>query len=934
VLYGREAEFARIGAVIQSARIGAGGAVAITGEAGVGKTALLNDAASGTDGMRALSTTGLEAESRLPFSALSELADELLDGLAQIPRPQAAALEAALALAPPAEGDRFAAYAGFLALLSGAAGDRPLLVLVDDAHWLDPASAECLAFAARRLSKKPIALLVAAREEEPHAFGGQDVIQIRVPRLERGAARALLNDREPELPSAVAETLLDAAGGNPLALLELPSSLTREQREGVAPLDEPLHPGAGLQRAFARRIGRLPDPARESLLAAATAFTPAMGPIVAACETLGIESGALESAEVAGIVSLSPERIEFSHPLLRGAVYQGATAAERRRAHRALADHADEDARALHLAAAALGPDAEVADALEATAHRAAARGAHATASETLERAARLSEESEARSRRLFAAGLEAVLGAAYDRSGSLLEVAIEIEDPLLRASARHLLALVTINGGVRSALANHRLLTEEADRILPLDSSVAASMYAAAAVTATIAAKFLLVLESAERAQAALPEKADPVVRGQVLSMLGMGLMLRNRIAPAKDALDEAGQLLKEVDPVSPAAQQISLGLGARLGTGQEQILREEAVRLLAAARDTPTPGLLPYFAVLAGDAAYRLGDWDACAAEIAESMEIAEDTGQVGPLSIGLTVAARLWAGRGDEDATRAAVERTISLGEPVGYGSTILRARAALGFLELGLGRVAAAVTQLEEAERLFEGSGAEEPTIVPFAPDLVEAYVRFGRDEDAVRVCARFAERCSRSGTPLALALSARCEGLTSRSTFDEHFERALALQEHVPSRFERARTLLAWGSALHRARRRVEARERLRQARDDFERFGARPWMEHTEAELRAAGAVKRAPVADPDELTAQEVRVALAVARGATNREVAAELFLSPKTIEFHLGRVYRKLGIHSRTELAALVAEGRLEPGLAADAAAARGRVEERAGL
>ena len=913
MLYGREAELARIDATLAGARQGNGGAVAVTGWPGTGKTALLHEASVRGDGMRTLTTTGLESESTLPFSALAELTEHLLDGVAELPKPQAAAIEGALALGPPAPGDRFAAYAGFLGLISAAARDRPMLLVVDDAHWLDRSSAECLAYAARRLDRRPIAMLVAARTDEAHAFAVPGVDELQLAGLDRSSARSLLVSRDPELSPAVAEALLDAAAGNPLALIELPSLLSDEQRAGSAPLDRPLGPGITLQQAIEGHVGRLPEASREALLVAATAFTPALGPILAACESLDIDGDALERAEAEGIVALSPERIEFTHPLVRGAVYQGAPPASRRRAHRSLAEHTDEDARAWHLAAAAVGPDEEAAAALEGAGHRAAARGAHAAASEALERSAMLSAGGEARSRRIFTTGLEAALGGAFDRGAALLEIATEIEDPVMRASARRLLAMVTLNAGVRDALANHRLLTEEAERLHSVDATLAATLHSDAAVTAAVAGDCRLVLESAERAVETLPADADPVSRCQVLSMLGMGLSVRGRTAEAREALDEAGRLLPEVNPLLPAAQSISLGLGARLSTGQEATLRTEALRLTRAARDAQTPGLLPYYELLAADSAYRTGDWRAAEREIAESVAIAEESEQGGPLSIGLVIAARIHAARGHEATARSAVDRGMAVALPVGYGSTIVWGHATLGFLELGLDRVSEAIEQLEETERLAELAGLEEPVVVPWESDLVEAYSRAGRADDARRIHRRLAERARASGTPLAGAFSARAEGLVADGSIDEPFERALALHGEAASPFEHARTLLAYGSRLHRARRRVDARDRLRAALEIFTDLGAKPWIERTEAELRAAGGIDREPVADPDQLTAQEVRVALAVARGATNREVAAEFFLSPKTIEFHLSRVYRKLGIRSRTALAALVADGTL---------------------
>ncbi len=902
-----------------ASREGRGAAVVIEGEPGIGKTTLIGAAASPAEGLRRLDTTGLEAESSIPFAALAELTQPLLPGLSALPAPQRTAIEGALALAPTAPGDRFAVCAGLLGLLDRAAREQPLLVTVDDAQWLDRASAECLAYAARRLAGRPILLLAAARAGQPHPFDGPTVQRIELGGLEDSSARTLLDALAPTLPDQVARSLLAAAAGNPMALIELPALLSDEQRRGDAPLDDPLPPGITLQRAFEARIARIPADARDACLIGAAAFGPALAPIKAACSELGIDPASFERAEEAGMIRLSPERIEFEHPLLRGAVYAGATASERRRAHLALSRHTDDDSSAWHRAAAAVGPDPEVASELEAAARRAEKRGAHGAAADAFERAARLSDRPAARTERLIAAGTAASVGGAYDRGAALMELADEIDDPRVRALLRHRLAMVSLNGGVRDAHEIYVVLTEEADEVAPGDAAAAASMHADAGVAAAVTGNCRAVLRSAERAAALIPDAASAVTRCQVESILGLGLVLTGRGAEGASALDRAGALLPMLDLLSPSAQTIAFALGGRRSTGQDAVLRDEAGQFEAAAREAGALGMFPYFQILIADCAYRMGDWDLAAAQIAQGIEGAEESAQRSSLSIGLAISARLSAARGEERAARAAATRGAEIAEAHALGSSIGWCRATIGFLELTLGRADEAIAELEPLEQLFELSGLDDPLIVPSAPDLVEAYVRADRIDDAKRAAATLAGRAKRNGTPAATGLAKRCRGLVEPRAFDRSFEAAIGLHAEAGVPFELARTRLAFGSRLHRARRRPEARKQLREALAIFERLGAAPWVELTRAELRAAGAVRRDRVGDPDELTAQEVRVALRVARGATNREVATELFLSPKTIEFHLGRVYRKLGIHSRTELAAASAEGRLQAAVAA---------------
>ncbi|MET0751414.1 MAG: AAA family ATPase [Solirubrobacterales bacterium] len=925
MLVGREAELERIEALLDDARGGGGGALLVRGEPGIGKTALLLEARRRGAGMSVVGASGVESEAELPFAALGELASPLLTGLTGLPRPQAAAISSALALGV-SEGvvnERLATFAGFLGLIRSAAAARPLLIVVDDAHWLDRPSAECLAYAGRRLEDAGAALLVAAREPaERQPFATEAFARLDLGGLERADALALL-DRA-ALAAPAAESVLELSLGNPLALLELPPMLSEDQRRGSAPIDAPPVPGGALGEAFGRRVEAAGPEAAALLLVAAASLDRSLEPVIAAARELGIDERALEACEATGLLETDGGGFRLAHPLLRGVVYGAAAPADRRRAHRALADHTSPDSRAWHLAAAATGPDDEVAAGLDAAAQRAAGRGAHATAAGALERAATLSTSPEDRDSRLFAAGLAAAMGGEYELAAALLERAAETEDSATRARVRHLLAMLILNGGIRGAHETHAILTGEAERLSESDPAMSALFYADAGVTATVAGLCGLVLESAERAIERLPAEAPAHIRCQAHSIHGMGLALAGRTPEAVGELDRAGALLPEVEPVSAAAQSISFALMGRLCTGDEALLLEETRGLAESARESRSLGILPWFQLQAADAAYRLGEWDAAERDADDSVENAEVSGQIGPLTVALQIRARLHAARGREQPARADAQRGVELAEPVGYGSIRVWSLAALGFLELGLGAAPEAIEQLEQARVLAGLSGLEDFSIVPWAPDLVEAYVRCGRAEEAAELSAVFAAQAEATGVVPALAIAARCRGLAAGNAFAPEFERALELHAEAERPFERARTLLAFGSRLHRARRRVEARKRMREALATFERLGAAPWSALARSELEAAGAVERRPVAHPDELTAQEVRVAEAVAKGMSNREVAEAMFLSPKTISFHLGRVYGKLEIHSRAELAALVAEGRLQPGARSGSSAA----------
>ena len=786
-------------------------------------------------------------------------------------------------------------------------------MVVDDAHWVDSASAECLAYAARRLGGTRVALLAASRPVADGAvLGFGDPERLTLPGLSDEDSRALLRTTTPEATSSVVDALLEMSAGNPLALGELPAQLSEDQRLGRAPIDHVPMAGEALLEAFESRLAALGSDDRGAVVVASAAMDRELAPVVGAYRDLGIQREALERAETANVLILGEGRISFTHPLLKAVAYERAAPEQRRRAHAALAGHCGLDARAWHLAAATVGPDAEVADLLDGAARRAIARGAYSAGADALQRAAGFSEDTETQYRRSYGAALAAAIGGAYDRCVAMLEPLAEIDDPLLRANIRHTLAVVSMTGGIGLAPDTHARLSEEAEAILPIDPAAAAAMFADAALLAGVSGQLSAGATAVRRAATVLPDSATPMIRCRVYALTGISVALTGAAGDARESLDEAGRLLAEIDSLSPGTQSAVLGLHARICTGQERVLQAEIARLIEMARKTDTFGLLPYLLGVSADVAYRVGAWESAEDELA-SVELADEYGQRGILPFCLVISGRLHAARGDTAQARDELERGIAIAREVGSAMVIVWARAALGFLELGIGQAEAAIAELEQAQASAAESGLEDPTVVPWAPDLVEAYLRAGRDADAEQASASLTRRAERAGVALPLAFAARCRGLVEEKGFEAHFEKALAQHDRADAPFEAARTLLAYGSRLHRARRRVDSRKKLRAALETFERLGARPWIERTSAELRAAGGIRRKPIGDPDELSAQEIRVAMAVAEGATNKQVAAGLFLSPKTIDFHLGRVYRKLGIHSRTELTALVAKGAL---------------------
>jgi DNA-binding CsgD family transcriptional regulator len=916
VIISRKAELRRLDDLLTALIRGEGSALIVHGDAGIGKTTLLEALAEHSgDAVTVVRACGAETEMELPFSALADLLGPVLGHMDALPVPQAAVLMGALALEPPTPGDRLAVCVAALGVLRAAARSRPVLAIVDDVQWVDASSCECIEYVARR-ADGPLAVVLAARDPlyPPE--------RVRLPELAVGpvddaAAAELLRHRVPGLAPPVVAAITHAAAGNPLALVELPATLTAGQRAGVAALELPLAPGGRLQRAFAGRVEALDDKARQALLIAAAHAGTELPVIAAACQRAGTAAGYLADAEACGLVRFGVGQVSFTHPLIRGMVYAGARAAHRRAAHAALAAalRDDDDRRAWHLASAAIEPNEEVAAALERVGRQAMTRRAYAAGAGALERAARLTPGPDATSRRLIVAGQAAAGAGQADRALALLAEAAEVTGDVEQiASAQQLRGRTLIWRG-RGAEATP-LLVEQASRIAPRSPVLAAVMLSDAANGAVGILSYLEAEQLARRAVGLLGDVGDAAVRGAVLTMRGWTLILRGKAPEARPVLAEAFRLADHVDPLGPDWPWLHIMLRTRIPLGEFEQARAENAELCRRAQDAGAVATLCSARLVVADAAFRLGDWEAADAAARQTLQLAGDVGQRHMAGWALTVRTRILAAQGRPEESHAAAAEALAIAESDRISTGLRFVHGALGFLELGLDRVDAAISELETVERLTEGSGHEEPVIVPCVPDLVEAYARRGRNRDARRVLARLERQAASTASPIAAAAAARCRGMLD-DDFEPAFARALACDDRRPMPFERARTLLAFGRRLHRACRRAEARERLRAALEGFERLNADAWARQAEAELRAAGARRRRE-RDDHALTPQERRVAAAVQRGASNRDIAADLFLSPKTVEFHLHQIYRKLDVHSRTQLVAALADpGRpLKPG------------------
>jgi DNA-binding CsgD family transcriptional regulator len=913
VLVGRSTERTRIELLLAAARTGRSHALLVRGGPGVGKTALLRFARDRAEGMSVLEAQGVEAESELAYAGLSQLLGPAIRHLDRLVPRQREALRAALGLEAGQLADRFAAYAATLSLVALAAEERPLLAIVDDAHWLDTASAEALAFMTRRLGRDGIALLLASRQAACPALEAAQLDSLTLRGLGVADAVALL-DRiaAGSLERSVAGRLARATDGNPLALSELVRLLTPAQLAGRAPLPELLPVGPDIERSFGSRIAALGEEAQRALLVAAADESGALETLARALRLRGSGLAALASAEAGGLVVLAEGRLHFAHPLLRSAAYHRAPAPTRRDAHAALAAALEGMAgadvqRAWHLARTRLEPDEGVARELEAVAVDARRRAAPAAAGGAFEAAGRLSPELKPRIERLLEAARSYHSAGSSERALPLLEEALDAnDDPVVRADIQ--LARAYVEGLRRPPAETRELLIAEAERVEPHDPARAAAMLAEAATTSAMLGQPREMERLAERGFAMAAElEGGPALIAALT--LGIARILRGKAATGYPLVQRASPLFESSEPavLGLAATELLYG---ELWAGNYEEGGRLLADLVARIREQGALSALPHALFGLSFAEFVLGHWRAAYALSIESRTLADEVGQqlISPLSG--SVAALIAGAQGRIGEARDQLARASAVIDR-GFESMITMSTWARGQIELAAGNYDDVIAALEPAGRFNLERGLEEPAVAPWAQELAEAYVRVGRVREAeatLEVLERQAERTDRA---LAHAGAERCWGLLAGDEdVEAHFRRALAWHERVPCPFERARTELCFGERLRRARRRSDAREPLRRALAGFEALAATPWIERTVGELRATGERARRRTPDTaDRLTPQELQVALTVAGGASNRQAAAALFVTPKTIEFHLSRVYRKLGVHTRTELARVAA-------------------------
>jgi DNA-binding CsgD family transcriptional regulator len=903
VLVGRSAETAAIDRLLAAAREGRSGVLVIRGDAGIGKSSLLDHALEHADDVTVLRGVGIESESELPFAALHQILRPILDGIERLPEPQAAALRAAFALSDETVDDRFRISLGVLGLLAEAAEARPLLCVVDDAQWLDGASADALVFAARRLEAEPIALLFAAREHGTRQFAAGSLPELHLAALDAAAARTLVTAAlGAGTASEVIDWLVQSANGNPLALVELPASLSAKQLSGVEPLDRALLPTTSVEEAYLERVNRLTPATRSLLVLAAAEGSGDRATVMRAAAELGLLASELTAAETEGLVRVGPERIEFRHPLVRSAVYRGAGFAERDRAHLALAwalsGEADADRRAWHRAAATVGTDDEVADELEQNAGRARLRAGYGAVSAALERAADLSSATAERGRRFALAATAANLAGRAARAIALADRAEPlVVDPILRADLANVRGSAELLVG-RPAVASD-ILAAGAEAAGPHDSKRALDLAGAAVEAAAMGGDMPRVARACALGMAIEPDPDDP--DQVVLAGLHRGgaAMFRGDAAIGAPLMASA---LAGAEDLSDSRHIVWCGVAAR-SIGDDVRARNLFARAVAEARRSGALRVLVH--ALAAQATQSVTErmLSDAAAQADEAVRLARDLGADNPAVHALAVLAWVDAFHGREDECRRRADEALKLA--VARGLAVPAAIATWAVAELALGR-----GRWEDALAAFEALAevTTTPVVMLTTPDRLEAAVRAGVPDSARAAFVAFETWTESTRARWAPPHLERCRALLAADGEQAatHFDAALRLHAEVSSAsFDRARTELLYGELLRREKQRVAARRQLRSALTTFEQLGGVLWAERARGELRATGeTARRRDSSTLAQLTPQELQIARLVGEGSSNKEVAAQLFLSPRTVEYHLRKVFQKLAISSRAEL------------------------------
>lgn len=904
VLVGREPEKRLLGELLESAREGSAGTLVLRGEPGVGKSALLDEVVSRAGEVTLLRTQGLEVEAPLAFAALHRLIRPLTRLRAGLPEPQARALRVAFGEEEGDSVEPFLVGVATLSLLTVAAEENLVLCIVDDAHWLDAATAGALLFCAHRLGADRVALVFAARSGAWGSFDPQGLRELDVTGLDNEASRTLLHGRLGDAPGdEVLERIVAETGGNPLALLELPAELTRDQLSGVDPLPAQLHLTARVEQLFLDRSRRLPPTVQTLLLLAAADDSGEIDVLRRAAASLGVVDADLQSAMDSGLVVENGTSLSLRHPLVRSALYQGASAAQRREVHgalaRALSGRADPDREAWHRASAAEWPDPEVVSALEVAGTRAQRRGGHVAALAAYERAAALCDDSARRAELTFAAARSAWACGRARHAQALLSAALEgASDPVVICDIARLRGHIEVNLG--SAAGAHRIFVEAAQAVFPVDPNRALEIAVAAAVMRTFGADSGTPLPQANVLALTLPDDS-PRTRCLRQMLLSMTKVIEGEWSIAVAALDLAVEAAEHVDD-----RDVLWNLAnAALQLGDDEAQQHFYTHALARAREGGAVTAVVYCLQRLCFGYYLAGDVDAVRASAEEAVALGLSIGQpalTAPPTAWLAVLAAL-QNRDDEYEDHLATVERLGITYPLGILADPVH----------DLIRWAKAVRAGNSGD-----SHAAAHHLVRFrlpvlarmaASERIDATVRAGDTLAAREWTEELAKFATATQRPWALATVALGRALTAeQGEAESFFQECLAHHSHAGRPLDAARAQLAYGEWLRRSQRRLDARGHLREAAVIFQDARAEALAARANQELRSSGETARKR--DPStlvKLTPTELQIARLVSSGLSNKEVAAQCWVSPRTVAFHLRNVFAKAGVTSRGELAQL---------------------------
>jgi len=895
-LIGRTRELRALGELLDAVRGGQSRVLVVRGEPGIGKSALLQHVLTMPSGFTTMHASGVESEMELPFAALHQLCAPMLDRLVALPEPQRDAASTAFGLTVGESPDRLLIGLAVLSLLSAVSDEGPVLCVIDDAHWLDHASAQTLTFVARRLLADPVGFVFVTRDATPDLV---EFPELQVDRLHDGDALTLLGSvLHVPLDERVRDRIVAETRGNPLALVEWPRGLTPAELAGGFAMPASLPMTGQIEESFRRRVVELPLDTRRFLTLAAA--EPTGDPVLVwrAASDLGITVDDATPAIDGGLVEIGP-RVSFRHPLVRTVAYAGATLADRQAAHQALArsidSESDRDRRAWHRALGAPGPDEAIAAELERSADRARARGGLAASGALRERSVALTLDPALRARRSVGAAAAYLEAGSFDVAASLLaSIDVESLDDLGRAYVDLLRARHAVFGGnLREAPES---MLRAASGLEAIDIHFATMTYISALGAATLADVFgrgAGIVEIAERAlqcpQPEVPATLDWLRRG--LSQVTI-----DGPAVAEPALRRALDMTEANPTGAEASQWLGFLIGAAVLLWDDDAHRDLVMMQVQAAREVGSLAMLP--TALNGLAQLHVfeGDLGAAASAVAEANEIAKLTNS----NLVASMAAVLAGVRSDENAAELIADQ-IASARTAGHGMALKSAYWANATLHNGRGEYDQALVAATEAMEHHWEWGSQ-----LFFAELVEAAVRCGQLGVAAAALERLAETVDPSATDWGIGTQRRCQALLAEGDDAEDlFRESIDRLSRTRIRPQLARAHLLYGEWLRRENRRIDAREQLRAAHDMFTVMGMLAFAERARRELLATGETVRKRSADTfDELTPQEAHIARLAAEGYTNVEIGNQLFISARTVEWHLRKVFTKLGVKSRREL------------------------------